>query len=184
MGWCGLNKDKIILHLCADKGSDSIYYSRGGTVILVGKEQDVRKLKPINNIYGIIANPPCTDLAVSGARWWKNKGENKLLEALAIVDACCRQILFSDPKFWIIENPVGRLSNYIGKPRFTYQPYDYGDTYSKRTCLWGKFNMPIKSPVIPTEKDKIWKMPPSKDRSDLRSICSDKFAKAFYEFNK
>lgn len=179
------NKDKIILHLCAKEGSDSLDYKNADyKVILITEKEDVRLLKPTFGIYGIIANPPCTDLAGSGARWWGEKGQSALFNALAIVDACCRQVLFSEPKFWIIENPVGRLSHYLGKPTFTYQPYEYGDTYSKRTCLWGKFNIPKKCPVIPTEKDKIWKMPPSKDRADLRSICSPSFAKAFFEANR
>ena len=180
-----MNSDKIILHLCAKDGSDSEFYKRAGYhVILIGEKEDVRKLQPIQNVYGIIANPPCTDLAGSGARWWAGKGDQSLLKALAVVDACCRQILFSNPKFWVIENPVGRLSKYLGKPQYTYQPYEYGDTYSKRTCLWGKFNMPKKCPVIPTEKDKIWKMAPSPERANLRSICSAKFAQAFFEANQ
>lgn len=177
---------KIIYHLCADIGSDSKFYQEcpDYEVRLIGEKEDVRLLKPEKGVYGIIANPPCTDLAGSGARWWKQKGQEALFKALAIVDACCRQVLFSEPHFWVLENPVGRLSRYLGKPFFTYQPYEFGDTYSKRTCLYGKFNIPKKSPVIPTDKDKIWKMPPSPDRGKLRSICSEHFAKAFFEANR
>lgn len=180
---------KVIYHLCAseeNKGSDSKYYQECSDyeVRLITEKEDVRLLKPQFGIYGIIANPVCTDLAGSGARWWKQKGQEALFRALAIVDACCRQVLFCEPHFWIIENPVGRLSRYLGKPVFTYQPYEYGDNYSKRTCLWGKFNIPKKHIVVPTDKDKIWKMPPSKDRAELRSICSSGFAKAFFEANR
>lgn len=177
--------NKTILHLCAKTGSDSQNYKDAGyKVVLITEKEDVRLFKPIPHVYGIIANPPCTDLAGSGARWWKKKGQEALFKALAVVDACCRQVLFSEPKFWMIENPVGRLSRYLGKPVFTFQPYEYGDTYSKRTCLWGKFNIPPKNIVVPTEKDKIWKMPPSKERADLRSLCSPLFAKAFFEANR
>src|SRR3990167_1930677 len=175
---------KLILHLCADIGSDSQPYRDAGyEVICVGEKQDVRRFIPPPAVYGIIANPPCTHLSGSGARWWATKGESALLEAMSIVDACIRVVYVCKPKFWVLENPVGRLNRFLGKPVSTYQPYEYGDTYSKRTCLWGEFTMPKKTPVKPTEKDKIWNMPPSPERSNMRSICSKKFAQAFFEAN-
>jgi len=179
------NSNKLILHLCADIGSDSQPYRDAGyQVVCVGEKEDVRTFVPPDNVYGIIANPPCTHLAGSGARWWVGKGKSALLEALSVVDACIRVVVVSKPKFWVLENPVGRLSKYLGPPVATYQPYEYGDTYSKRTCLWGNFVLPRKTPVIPTEKDKIWKMAPSPERGKMRSICSPKFAKVFFEANQ
>ncbi len=65
-----------------------------------------------------------------------------------------------------------------------FQPCDYGDPYTKKTCLWGNFNNPIKNPVAPTEGSKMHKYPPSKDRQMLRSITPPGFAKAFFEANK
>jgi site-specific DNA-cytosine methylase len=180
------NSNKIILHLCAKQGSDSMPYAERPDeydVRIIGEDIGVENYNPPPNVYGIIANPPCTNFSVSGARWWKSKGNIAIIDGLIPVIHCLRIIALSSPKFWMLENPVGRLKNYIGKPLMTYQPYDYGDNYSKRTCLWGKFNIPPKNPVVPTEKEKIWRIPPSKDRSDLRSICSSKFAKAFYEAN-
>lgn len=176
---------KTILHLCADIGSDSEPYRMGGyTVIRIGKKEDVRLQSPMRNIYGIIANPPCTHLAGSGARWWKGKGQEALFESLALVDACLRHVLFSKPKFWVVENPVGRLTKYLGKPTAYYQPWEYGDPYTKKTCLWGVFNMPKKTPVKPTEGSKMHLLPPSPERAGLRSICSQKFAQAFFEANQ
>ena len=147
-------------------------------------DYDVRTYIPPENVYGILAAPPCTDLSGSGARWWKEKGEEKLLEALAIVDACLRIILISSPVFWALENPVGRLVNYLGKPKIYFNPCDYGDSYTKKTCLWGKFNIPEKNPVEPTEGSKIHLYPPSENRQALRSITPPAFAKAFFEANK
>lgn len=176
---------KIILHLCADIGSDSEPYKKAGyDVRCIGKSIGVENYHPPENVYGIIANPPCTHFSGSGARWWKDKGDKAIIEGLIPVMNCLRIIAECKPVFWVLENPVGRLKNYIGGPVAYYQPYEYGDTYSKKTCLWGIFNMPVKFPVVPTEKDKIWKLPPSANRGELRSICSEKFAQAFFEANK
>jgi hypothetical protein len=179
-------KPKIIIHACADIGSDSEPYRKAGyNVICVGSDIGVENYNPPDNVYGIIANPPCTEFAGSGARWWEEKGLEPLLGAIKIVTHCMRIIaMCQDLKFWVLENPVGRLKDFLGKPQHYYQPYEYGDTYSKKTCLWGRFIMPEKHPVIPTEKDKIWKLPPTPDRADLRSICSEKFAQAFFEANQ
>jgi hypothetical protein len=180
------NKDKIILDLCGGTGSWSKPYKEAGydvrLVTLPG--QDIRTYSFPKNVYGILAAPPCTDLAGSGARWWAGKGHGALLEALAVADACTRVILLTKPKFWVLENPVGRLSKYYGKPMMTFQPCDYGDPYTKRTCLWGSFKIPKKKSVKPTEGGKIWRMPPSEKRQELRSITPAGFAKAFYEANK
>lgn len=179
------NQDKTILHLCADIGSDSKPYRDAGyNVICVGKDIGVENYHPPENVYGVIANPPCTHFAGSGARWWAGKGDKAIIDGLVLVIHCLRIVAECRPMFWVLENPVGRLKDYLGKPVAYYQPYEYGDTYSKKTCLWGKFNMPEKHPVVPTDKDKIWRMPPSKDRADLRSICSEKFARAFFEVNQ
>jgi len=148
------NKDKIILDLCGGTGAWSKpYRDNGYTVINVTlPDYDVRTYKPLDNVYGILAAPPCTHLAVSGARWFAEKGQNALFEALAIVDACMRIILISHPKFWCLENPIGRLVNYLGKPKMYFHPCDYGDPWTKKTCLWGQFNIPKKQPVEPVKK--------------------------------
>ena len=180
------NKDKIILDLCGGTGSWSKpYRDNGYTVINITlPEYDVRLYIPPKNVYGILAAPPCTEFSLSGARWWKGKGIKPLLEGLSIVDACLRIIWICKPKFWVLENPTGRLEKWIGKPMFHFNPCDYGDKYTKKTYLWGEFNMPMKIWTEPKGKNPIHYAPPSKDRGILRSITPPGFAKAFYESNK
>jgi len=176
----------IILDLCGATGSWSKDYRDNGydVRIITLPDYDVRFYFPPNNVYGILAAPPCTRLAGSGARWWKQAGESAFFEAIAIVDACMRIILIANPHFWCLENPVGRLVHYLGKPKMYFNPCDYGDPWTKKTCLWGNFNIPKKNPVVPTRGSKIHLMPPSPDRAKLRSITPPGFAKAFFEANK
>jgi hypothetical protein len=138
---------------------------------------------PPKGVYGVLAAPPCTHLASSGARWWKQKGEMALLEALSVVDACLRIVLATTPVFWVLENPVGRLTHYLGKPMMYFDPCDFGDPYTKKTCLWGRFNEPVKSPVDPVEGSKMHRLSPSDDRQELRSVTPPGFARAFFEAN-
>lgn len=132
------NSSKIIMSLCDFTGNWCEPYRKAGYTVRQADIKtgcDVRTLKFPGEIYGVLAAPPCTHFARSGARWWKSKGEQALLEALGIFDACCRIALFCNPVFWCFENPVGRLSQYVGKPKFTFNPCDYGDygeAYTKK----------------------------------------------------
>ena len=96
-------EDKIILDLCGGTGSWSKPYRDNGYDVRVIDPQewleddfgtgDVRLFKkPKEKIYGILSAPPCTHFSGSGARWWKDKGKEPLLEGLSIVDACLRII--------------------------------------------------------------------------------------------
>ena len=183
------NSNKIILDLCGAKGNWSKDYSDNGydvriLDIIFGSDVRLYKPKPNESIYGILAAPVCTNLAGSGARWWESRGIEALLQALALVDACLRIVLISHPVFWALENPVGRLVNYLGKPKMYFNPCDYGDPYTKKTCLWGKFNIPKQLPVTLVDKSPIHYMSPGPDRTKLRSITPPGFARAFYEANK
>lgn len=138
---------------------------------------------------GILAAIPCTDFAGSGARWWKEKdangSTNKSLElvyqTLKIIDLC-------QPDFWAIENPVGRLSKLvpeIGYPWY-FQPYWFGEPYTKKTGLWGKFRKPQPSNVVePIEGSKMWKNYGGKSErtKEARSETPIGFAQAFYRAN-
>lgn len=179
-------KSKIILDLCGGTGAWSKpYFDKGYDVRNITLPYfDVRTYESPKNVYGILAAPPCTVFASSGARWWKEKGEKALTEGMSIVDACLRIIFTTNPHFWCLENPVGRLRRYIGEPIMYFDPCDYGDSYIKQTCLWGKFNLPKKNPVRPEKKSPIYFMPPSKERSKLRSITPLGFARAFFEANQ
>jgi hypothetical protein len=97
---------------------------------------DVRDYLPPRGEYvACFAFPPCTDLAASGARWWKDKGLGALAEAIEIVEAC-RRICEWTGSPWMIENPIGALSTHWRSPDFKFDPCDYGDPYTKKTCLW------------------------------------------------
>lgn len=183
------NSNKIILDLCGGTGAWSRPYKEAGYDVRVYSlpDIDVRLLKIIREkIYGVLAATPCTHLAYSGARWWAEKGNAALIEALSVADACIRIVHFCKPvAFWSLENPAGRLRDYYGEPTLKFNPYDFGDNYSKETWLWGEFNIPTPVALItsPIDKTYIHHMPPSADRATLRSITPPGFAQAFYESN-
>jgi hypothetical protein len=136
-----------ILSLCDFTGNWSRPYELAGyEVIRVDLQhgQDVRTLKAIDQpIHGILMAPPCTHFSCAGNRWWKEKGEGPLLEGLAIVDACLRAVAIYKPTWWALENPTGRLRDYLGPPAWRFNPCDFGDPYTKRTGLWGHFTPPV-----------------------------------------
>ena len=181
------NFNKRIISLCDYSGNWAKPYKEAGydvQLIDIKHGQDVRLFLYTGNIYGVLAAPPCTHLAGSGARWWKEKGEAALLKGLAIADACMRIILIAKPVFWALENPVGRLRKYYGDPKLIFNPCDYGDPYTKKTLLWGNFNVPTKTPVDPTEGSKMHLIPPGPDRQAIRSETPMGFARAFFEANQ
>lgn len=189
---------KIILVLFEESGTFSnLYRELGYEVIQVDflyNNQDVRLLEKIDGeVVGILAFPPCTHLAGSGARWWAEKGEEALLEALSCVDSVFRMVQLYKPKFWAIENPVGRLVKYIGKPKFYFNPFEFAghienwedEAYSKKTCLWGEFSEPEKNIKPNIHGSKMWaKYGGKSDRTKtLRSKTPLGFAKAFVRAN-
>ncbi len=122
----------------------------------------------------LICHPPCTHLAVSGSRWFKDKRVEQEV-ALDFVRA-----LMQLPVSRIcVENPVSVISSRIRKPEQIIQPYEYGHSESKKTCLWLK-NLPKLRPtnVLPLPAKGVWdnqtpsgqnKLGPSPDRWLLRS---------------
>lgn len=188
---------KTILSLCDYTGNWVKNYKKAGYQVIqydtaLSPDHDVRLLEfdPKLKVHGIVAQFPCTHFAGSGARWWKAKGTAALLEALSIADACSRAVLIyrKTLNWWVFENPVGRLKRFYGPPLMTFQPCEYGgyvngDAYTKRTCLWGEFNIPVKKPVPPVEGSKMHLLPPSEDRAMLRSVTPLGFARAFFEAN-
>jgi hypothetical protein len=135
----------------------------------------------------VFAFPPCTNLAVSGARWFQDKGLEALHESLGLVIRC-KRICEESGAPWMLENPVGTLSSYWRKPDYTFQPWQYGDLYYKKTCLWtgGGFVMPEAWNVTAPDgtRPAIHQMPPSKDRGDKRSVTPAGFARAVFEANE
>ena len=133
----------------------------------------------------IIAHPPCTHLAVSGAAWFKNKVKEQA-EALDFV----RKLMNWRCDKICIENPVSVISSKIRKPDQIIQPYEFGHTEQKKTCLWLK-NLPK---LIPTnnvyedmmklpknQRERLHYLPPSKDRAKLRSKTFQGIADAMAE---
>ena len=135
---------KIILDLCGGTGSwGRPYLENGYDVRLVTlPDNDVLTYVPPDNVYGILAAPPCTEFSLLNCI--AEQRERNLDEGMKVVNACLAIIEKCKPKFYAIENPIGYLKNYLGKPEFTFQPWEFGDAWTKRTCIWGKFNNPEK----------------------------------------
>lgn len=192
-----LFEDKLILSLCDHSGNWPKFYREAGydvRSIDLKKGGDVRTLAYLDKpVYGILAAPPCTAFAGSGAQYWPKKDKSgETLEALALVDACLRAVAIYKPVFWALENPVGRLRRYLGPPALIFNPCDYGDAYTKKTCLWGKFNAPAKNPVEPVMYERggkkgswMWANLGGKSErtKELRSMTPLGFAKAFFGAN-
>lgn len=125
----------------------------------------------------MIAHPPCTHLAVSGARWFKDKVAEQA-EALEFV----QQLLNAPIDKIALENPISVISSRIRKPDQIIQPWQFGHGETKATCLWLK-NLPKLQPtkIVAGREGKVWKMPPSKDRWKLRSETYQGIADAMAE---
>lgn len=177
----------LIWDLCGGSGAWSDPYRQAGYCVEVydlTRGHDVRLLQRARvGVWGILAAPDCTDLAGSGARWWAAKGDDALRQALSLVDACIRIAWVQQPRWWVLENPVGRLSWFLGPPQMAFDPADYGDPYTKRTLLWGRFTAPGKARIPATDGSAMHRLPPSPDRKAKRSITPGGFARAFFEAN-
>ncbi len=222
------NSKKIILDLCGGTGSWSRPYREAGYTVINATlpDHDVRNwrkdaviLNVIDNVYGILAAPPCTMFSFARTN---AKKPRDLYEGMEVVRACL-DIIWSSMetigptqnkrpftlRFWALENPYfGLLRNFLGKPAFVFDPYEFGDAYQKRTALWGHFNEPIKTPVKMSTKAKAkaktnsylhtigtkFDMLKSKDihpesfgefdRQTRRSITPAGFADAFFKANQ
>lgn len=113
----------------------------------------------------MIAHPPCTHLAVSGARWFKNKLKEQA-EALEFVS----QLMSSDIPRIALENPISIISTKIRKPDQIIQPWQFGHGETKATCLWLK-NLPLLIPtdIVDGRENRIHREPPSTERWKNRS---------------
>lgn len=113
----------------------------------------------------MIAHPPCTHLAVSGARWFKDK-KTEQIEALNFV----QRLLDAPIKKIALENPISIISSKIRKPDQIIQPWMFGHGETKATCLWLK-NLPKLTPtnVVDGREQRIHKLPPTPDRWKIRS---------------
>jgi site-specific DNA-cytosine methylase len=137
------------------------------------RQQDVRELLDMEWDL-MIAHPPCTHLAVSGSRWFKDK-QAEQAEALAFV-----QTLMDAPIPRIaIENPISIISSRIRKPDQIIQPWQFGHGETKATCLWLK-GLPKLQPtnIVEGREARVHKMPPGPNRWKERSRTYEGIAQA------
>ena len=203
---------KTILHLCADMGSDSYPYDVDPSydVIKIGQNIGVENYHPDRFIHGVIANPVCTEFSI--ARGFNV--ETKMSVGMEIVNHCIRIIREANPVWAVIENPAtGKLKDFLGSPKYSYEPWWYGSPWTKKTALWGNFNIP-KRKFLKWEhvtKNKKLYIRPGRPKpslaflhksaihnipefepfiklvscdSDFRSLCSQYFARSFKEVNR
>lgn len=198
---------KIILSLFDFSGVwCSPYKEAGYEVYQVDIKHDIDILSldvesdilPLGKIHGILAAPPCTDFSGSGAQYWKVKdADGRTASSLALVYKCLEIINKTNPVFWALENPVGRLPTLIpelGKPWY-FNPHEFAgwlceedaerERYTKRTGLWGSFNRPEKSPLtVVAGCNPIMSLGGKSERTkELRSMTPLGFAKAFFDAN-
>ena len=125
----------------------------------------------------MIAHPPCTNLCVSGARWFKDKREEQQLAIeffMRLVNAPIARIC--------IENPIGIMSSRYRKPDQIVQPWQFGHGETKATCLWLKGLQKLTpTNIVGGREARIHKMAPSEDRGRLRSITYQGIAEAMAE---
>lgn len=216
------NADKIILDLCGGTGSWSKPYKDAGYDVRVitlpdysvtdvfmdldtikfnhqagGEDMEIN----VKNIFGIFAAPPCT--MFSRARTTA-KTPRDFHGGMKIVRGCMEIIWFcrsadtgfsrdKSLKFWALENPMGYLRQFMGKPAFSFEPWQYGDMHFKFTDIWGYFEHPTKTHKIkPGKFDRAeWANPAlpeaykhmKLDRAARRAITPQGFAQAFYKAN-
>ena len=124
----------------------------------------------------IVAFPPCTHLAASGARYFEQKRKDGRQQQgidffMEFTKADCEKIA--------IENPIGIMSTHYRKPDQIIQPWMFGHGETKATCLWLK-NLPKLEPtnIVDGREQRIWRMPPGPERAKERSKTYEGIAKA------
>ena len=148
-------------------GDHPEWHISGDVIPLLSQEWDM-----------VIAFPPCTDLCVSGARHFAAKRADGRQQAsieffLAFTKLTCP---------WAIENPIGIMSSILRKPDQIIQPWQFGHGETKATCLWlNKLPPLVPTNIVDGREHRIHLMPPSKNRSKLRSKTFDGIAKAMAE---
>ena len=127
----------------------------------------------------IVAFPPCTHLAVSGAKYFEQKRKDGRQQQgiyffMKFIKADCEKIA--------VENPIGIMSTQYRKPDQIIQPWMFGHGETKATCLWLK-NLPKLEPtdIVDGREQRIWRMPPGPKRAKERSKTYEGIAKAMAE---
>lgn len=164
-----------------------------GTDLLTWDYTEIDK----DSVYGILAAVPCTDYALSGAKWFKDKdADGRTAFSNQLVKKTLEIILHFDPVFWAVENPMSRIHKLhpeLGNPLQKFHPYQFAlydpnpkdSQYQKTTWLWGRFNKMIHKPLPPVDGQKLFKNLGGKSErtKEIRSTTPLGFAYAFYEAN-
>tara|TARA_R110002060_G_scaffold30712_3_gene41249 strand:- start:138 stop:764 length:627 start_codon:yes stop_codon:yes gene_type:complete len=146
---------------------------------------DIRDV-PIQPCDVLFSFVPCTEFAGSGARWWSTKPPERLDDALELVEITKSWI--RQAEWWMVENPVGRLSSLWRKPSWSFDPHEYAqlsskaheERYTKKTCIWSNFEKPVMHSLSPILGSKMHRIPPSPDRQYLRSLTPAGFSQAVF----
>ncbi|WP_225934214.1 DNA cytosine methyltransferase [Pseudomonas azerbaijanoccidentalis] len=205
-GLIGTNADKVVLSLFDKSGAWSRPWEEAGYQVYRFDIQENPETGDVNkfsvdffgdwfgdfdglDIYAILAACPCTDFAVSGARHFAAKdADGRTVASVELVHQTLRVIEYFRPVLWAIENPVGRIERLGGLPpwRLSFDPFHVGDTYTKKTLIWGRFNadLPV-APVDPVEGSKMHRMygGSSLATKNARSVTPEGFAYAFFMAN-
>lgn len=213
-------KPNIVLDLCGANGNWSEPYRNNGfdVRIITLPDFDIlytqffkdymifRQLKHHNktcliihyvDVFGILAAPVCTHFSFARTR---AKTPRDFRHAMKLVIGCL-QIIWEcryrgTPAFWCLENPCGYLRQFLGKPVFTFHPCDFGDPWTKKTDLWGYFNIPKKNNILKPRFTNHFKsgnrmssfhyltsLKSHQEGKRLRAITPPGFAKAFFDAN-
>lgn len=170
---------RMILDLCGGSGSWARPYRDAGYdvwTVDLARAEDVLTFVPPAEVWGVLAAPPCTEFSI--ARNGHPDIERDWVAGMACVNACMRIILQCRPRWWALENPTGYLARFLGTPRDTWEPCDFGDPWTKRTSIWGDFAIPTRGPFV-TPTGSAMKRPTAADRA----ITPPGFARAFFEAN-
>lgn len=165
-----------------------------GRLVCIG--DDVRWVlrASLLRIHGILAAPPCTDFAVSGAQYWPAKdADGRTAASVALVRAVLEIVRVYQPAWWALENPVGRLNRLVPELEsfgpWYFQPHWYGDPWTEKTGLWGTFNRDLpRTDVEPIRYNAqgSWTQSlggKSERTKELRSMTPEGFARAFFQAN-
>lgn len=196
------NSKKIILDLCGGTGSWSKPYKDAGydVRLITLPDNDVLTYEAPENVYGILAAPPCTMFSLARQN---AKTPRDFQSAMKVVSACMNIIwkarIANTLKFWALENPRGYLRQFLGAPKCTFEHWMFVENsqHCKPTDLWGYFNIPRNPYQIKPELNKNrnrrvgnWQkpLPPTGyehiiDRAAIRAITPAGFALAFYKAN-
>ena len=142
---------RIILSLFDQSGSWSMPYLLAGYNVIrvdLALGRDALTYSPPVRPWGVLAAPPCTVWTNANAHSWHKIPDAQFFESFALVMRSI-ELARSAESWWCLENPRGRLAHVIGPHQLEIQPWHYGAQHSKRTCLWGNFTPPARTPRIP-----------------------------------